>query len=366
MIQTISSAGRGGRFRSVIRPCGLFLMYLIQLTAAAMPSRTTAAGLPVSAADLIEVADISGVTVSPNKELVVFRVEMPDVAANREHLKWFVARLDGTEPAHEIADAGDPIWDSAGQASNEEPTWASDSKSFYFRALHGEEVQLWRASIVHPSVEQLTNDAADIDSYGVDVTRNALFYVVRATRDEIKEAEKSQYVNGVVLDSTVQMHTAVLNNFPYHGRMATLRYTTSDRSILLNDRPERVKVLDLAAKTAHDAGSQELVAYQRLMPPPAMPASAGRVAIEQEPHGNRIAFFEKTAGSKWYTGPVSQYFLKWAASQETSASTHCPDPACTNTKGGDCDGARMEGRYSSFPSSPLGYLLFTDGIYTRT
>jgi len=53
--------------------------------------------------DLVEIVDISAVTVSPDASHVAFRVEKPDVAANTVRMAWYVQRVDGRDIAKPIA-----------------------------------------------------------------------------------------------------------------------------------------------------------------------------------------------------------------------------------------------------------------------
>lgn len=335
----MKALGGAGTRRAIARDHNLFRkmtsarLLASQLLLIFVSAPTAAAERPVTISDLIEVVDISDVAISPDETVAAVRVEKPDVASNRVALTWYVVPLEGNGLPQVVADGGEPVWNDAGLTSDEEPIWSDDSRWLYFRALHGEEVQVWRASRYQNGVEALTSDAADVERFVVDSGGRRVLYTVRATRDEIKQAERYEYMNGVLLDQTVQVHTSLLYNFPYHGRMTTLRRSSSAWMTLLGDRPPRVRVLDIDSRKVHDASPSERLEYQRLTSAAGSMSSWQREGPTSTRDGSKVAFFEQISPlmDKDF-GPAKRYRLSWHASKAAAAATVCNDPACTLTR----------------------------------
>jgi len=227
-----------------------------------------AAGQPMTARDLIEVCDISGMSLSPDGRTLVVRAEQPDVATNVVRLTWYAIPLPSELDAKPmvIADGGQPIWNAPSLVTPEKVQWSTDSTWMYYRALHGEEVQIWRARRDGSKAEQVTSDSADVQDYLLDEKGERLFYSVGASREEIKRIEREQYEHGIVIDPTVAVDESLLNNWQYHGRMTTLRRNLShDLFVVAGPGIVSVRTIDLDTRILRETTETEQQEFTKLL-----------------------------------------------------------------------------------------------------
>lgn len=294
---------------------------------------------PLSVNELVAVNRLTDLLVSPDGRLAVVRVVGQSIDANALDLAWHVVDLaDGR--SSRLAEAGEPIWNPNGGLEAEAPQWSADSRRLYYRALHGEEVALWRADVATLSATKLTSEAADVLAFAVDPDGQIHVALAGATREEIKAAELGERDTGVLVDSTIITGFPVHRGFPVHGRMATVRYPgrgpSSSQVGLLASRPATVLTLDPAT----------------LAPAPAAPAISARF---QRPWRARsgVRFFEQGAarfvpsdvgaaaqsdastaslvessGSAGEGAPRSGLTLTATPRRDRASTMTCSDPAC--------------------------------------
>lgn len=111
---------------------------------------------------LVEMADYSGLTPSPDGRFVAFRVERGSVQENRYTSRWWVVPVDGSSPPWDVGDGGEPLRLS-GWPLNERAAWSEDQQWIYYRAVHAGAVQVWRARYRGGEAVQVTDDAADVE-----------------------------------------------------------------------------------------------------------------------------------------------------------------------------------------------------------
>ena len=85
--------------------------------------------------DMVEMATLSSVSVSPDQRWVAYRQEEASIAENRRRLSWWAAPTDGSRPPARLAAGGEPVWTDAGPSDAEAPQWSSDGQWLYFRAV---------------------------------------------------------------------------------------------------------------------------------------------------------------------------------------------------------------------------------------
>lgn len=287
------------------------------------------------ARDLIEVRGLSGVAISPDGEVAVVRLDYADSLENVMKLTWHLVPLNGRDTPQPLVDGGEPIWNSGGILTEEQPQWSPDSRWIYFRSLKGEEAQVWRIARDGSQLEQITRDEANVISFVLNPTGRKLFYLVKATREEIEREEAREDREGVVLDEFVDAHDAVVRNFPHLGRMTTLRrdLAHSFYPLLTNAHP-RIKVLDVDTREVHEADAAEIEEYHQLNgesdPPPRTDIASWR----QRPVGNGVAFFQEVVGAttsqKGDAGAQGnlELELRWSKSGDVSRSVTCTKPLC--------------------------------------
>lgn len=271
----------------MVRLWALVLVALIGGAASAAPTTT----------DLLALKDVLAPSLSPDGRYVAYRIDQADVTANRRTASWWIAPTDRSEPPRRVSDGGIAIWQSSGGAVIEAPTWAPDGKAFYFRALIGGAVQVWRSPIEGGQAAPITDDAADVRSFQLSADKRGIDYVVGATRAEIVKAERESNDAGVVVDDRVDLRQALFDAVEINGRLASQRLTGRwvQRGGLLDSAPNKVWRVDLAG--------------------------AGRVPSP----GSPLVDTRRSSDGFW-TVPSSGPFR---AEATTSGQTHvCDQPAC--------------------------------------
>lgn len=206
-----------------------------------------------SVRDLVELTDLSAISISPDGRLAAFRTERASIERNDYSLEWKLVPLDGSAPARAIAGAGGPIWADAGVIVAEPPVWSPDSRTIYYRALVDEEVQVWRAS-VDGHVQRLTSDPADVERFALSVDGKSLTYTAGAAREAIRRAEEDEYDEGIRIDATIDPAQNLYRSARINGRLASQRLTGRwfARAGLLWAAPKRTMVLDLDTLAVRD------------------------------------------------------------------------------------------------------------------
>ena len=208
--------------------------------------------------DLVELTDLSGVSISPDGRYAAFRTERASIERNDYALEWRLVALDGSAPAHAIAGAGSPIWRDAGVIVAEPPVWSLDSRSIYYRALINGEVQVWRAS-VDGQAQPVTHDPADVERFTLSADGKTLSYRVGASREAIRRAEEEEYDSGIRIDATIDPAQNLFQSARINGRQASQRLTGRwfARAGLLWAAPKRIMILDLGSRKVHEQTAPE-------------------------------------------------------------------------------------------------------------
>lgn len=213
---------------------------------AAVAQQTLPAAVPqpVTTRELVEVRELSALTLSPDGQTALVRVDSRSLANNTTELTWRLISLATGEVRH-LGDAGEPFWNVNGGLDTIAPQWSSDSAWVYYRGLRDGQAQVWRISADGKHREQVTSFDADVQGFDLEPSGTLHVAIEGATRAEIVAAEQGEYERGVLVDSTIIPGYRVVQNFPVNGRMATYRNLPSldgswRRGTLLGDRPLRV------------------------------------------------------------------------------------------------------------------------------
>src|SRR5690606_31712738 len=75
---------------------------------------------------LVEVADISGLAVSPDGRTLAFRLEHASVERNAWQSAWYVQDMEGHLPPRRVGDGGEPLHDIAGTTVPGQAQWSPD------------------------------------------------------------------------------------------------------------------------------------------------------------------------------------------------------------------------------------------------
>ncbi|MGE4036007.1 MAG: Atxe2 family lasso peptide isopeptidase [Parvularculaceae bacterium] len=213
----IFAAMRALSFKS---PCAAIMVALVL----GVFSSTASASADLSPRRLVEMTDISGVAVSPDGRMVVFREETPSIEQNVTRAAWYVADIDSEDPPLRIGDGGVVLHDGAGGVISETPQWSPDSRWIYFRAFIDGEIQVWRASTDGDRMEAITNDGADVESFRLSRDGRSLLYETGPSRAEIRRAERAEYDQGIRFDNTTDGAQNLFRAFPINGQLSSHRF----------------------------------------------------------------------------------------------------------------------------------------------
>ena len=97
------------------------------------PPAAARAGAAPTVRELVEVADIEYLSVSPDGRRVAFRVQQASIERNSYRLGWHIADLS-TGEVRLVADGGAPIYTN-GQIEGEPAVWSPDGRHIFHRAL---------------------------------------------------------------------------------------------------------------------------------------------------------------------------------------------------------------------------------------
>jgi dipeptidyl aminopeptidase/acylaminoacyl peptidase len=215
------------------------------LAAAASGADAQDGGIPV--ADLLRVADFSGLSASPDGRSVVFRIERADLLSNSYPTAWHAWTAEGG--VRTLGGGGDVIHVDPGIPSHEAPVWSGDSAAIFFRALVRDEVQLWRAPLDGSGAAPVVADDSDIVSLSPADDGQGLTFVTGPSRDSIRRAEEEEYDSGILIEEHVDLAQNLFRGGIINGRRATQRLTGEwfSREGLLWRRPKAERYLDFAS-----------------------------------------------------------------------------------------------------------------------
>lgn len=200
---------------------------------------------PVSIEDLVAVADIGSLSLSPDGARLAFRVERAEIAGDRYRLDWFVADLAAGRVTH-VADGGEPITADPGLIRPEKPVWAPDGGHFFHRRRVNGAIEIWQANADGSAARPAVTGAADVESV-IPLGPKYLAYSIGPARHEIEAAEAREYAEGILVDASVDLAQPLFRGGLVEGRLASQRLTGNwfERAGLLWREPRRHFRLDL-------------------------------------------------------------------------------------------------------------------------
>lgn len=299
---------------------------------------TDSAPRGITTLDLVQVGQLSGLSMSPDQKFAVVRLDRDNVDRNKTDLTWYRVRLkDGK--LNRVCHAGDPLWDTNGGLEGAVPQWSADGKWVYFRSLEGQQVQVVRCEADGAKREQVTEAEADVQDFIIDGNRTLHVALEGATREEIKHAESREYDAGVLMDDTTIPGFPVVRSFPYNGRMATYRTVRSPdavaggrRAPLLGDRPVRFVSMKLSERTmrpASNATEKQFTEWWAVSPD--APYDPSHRAEFVSPNGTQAIKTVRAEGSTLPATPTSRSgsLLQWS-DRKTGDISVCRETVCTD------------------------------------
>lgn len=227
------------------------------LAAAAAPAQAPAGDRrPVAVADIAEVAEISGVTLSPDGRQVAYRIGRPSIADNDVRLDWYVVPVDGGVQTH-IGSGGAAQFGGAGAIREQAPVWDADSKGLRFLALRDGAVGLWHWRAGSTLAAERVPDA-DIITFEPAEQGQAIRYVTGAPRTAIAAAERAAYDDGTLVDHRLDPMEPIAGGGIEDGKRVMMRLPGAwfARERILSDAPRTSTLLPVAIGAVGDAAPQ--------------------------------------------------------------------------------------------------------------
>ncbi|WP_282276340.1 Atxe2 family lasso peptide isopeptidase [Stenotrophomonas sp. PS02297] len=203
----------------------------------------------ISPRQLVEVADVDELVVSPGGDMVAFRVAQASVERNTYDSTWYVQRMDGTTLARRVGEGGHLLRESDGASlAPAGVLWSPDGRYLYYRALLDGRIAVWRAAVDGSDARVMTRDPADVRSFRLSPDGQLLRYGTGATREQTGDAEWEEYDSGIHIDETIPLGQGIFQSGYLDERRSTQRLFGSDviRSPLLARVPEHWREIDLA------------------------------------------------------------------------------------------------------------------------
>jgi acetyl esterase/lipase len=199
--------------------------------------------VPVTTEDLVELAEITAPTLSPDGRLIAYRVSRASVDTNTARLTWYVQDSEGRGTPVALAGGADRP-DASGVSVETAPVWDADSLGLRFLALSDGITTVWHWREDAALGAEIA-DEADVTDFGLSADGRALRYSVGATRAAIAAAERSAYRDGVVVDASVNVNQAIAGGVIEDGRRIMRRFSSGwfDNQRILWDAAKAEKTL---------------------------------------------------------------------------------------------------------------------------
>ncbi len=303
--------------------CRILVACLLTVSEAALPAVTH-----VGYRELIEMTELSGLTISPDGRWVAFRGHKLSVSSNTANLEWYVMPIEGGK-AVDLGSGGDPGWSPAGVFQTESPVWSQDSAAFYVRVARNQGHSLWRMYI-DGRAEKLTGAEGldgDIDSFCLDDTYHRIFLSLGPSSEALAAARAEELRSGVRLDDTVRPGAVLETNLPYGNGLGSVRWRQDGSPFVVGDSGKRrLFVHELRNGLTRESNASETHAYSTLCSTAVtsrVKASANGVTVEVTRGLNR------TIDSETDDTPGRLIMARSSASEKTQ----CRDERCKDFTG---------------------------------
>src|SRR6185312_11427133 len=173
----------------------------------------------ISPRRLLEVTDLGNPVISPDGRYVAFRSERASLERNTYDTTWYVQALDGKSPPLRVGDGGAPLREYvSGLVLPSPAVWSPDGRWIYYRARLDGRTSIWRAAADGSGARAVTSDPADVRDFMLSGDGQTLTYSVGATREEVVNAEESEYDRGIRIDDTVNIAAGLFRSSRLDGR----------------------------------------------------------------------------------------------------------------------------------------------------
>jgi len=252
----------------------------------------------ISSTMIVEMREITSVSVSPSGQLAVVGICHANPRTNKRELSWVVVPLREGGTLKEVP-AGEEIYDPSapGALLSRQALWSSDSKWFFYLRRDGEEVQLWETRADGRATRQVTRSKSDLIDLKRSSEANVFIVQLAPDREALRRAEQDENRNGILYDDHVIGEFPLTRTLPVIDRWRSVRRTDngeyvppgwSGRTTAFFDvRSHNLRAADgLAPKTLAPAGENgtNTVSIVALNPMPKNQSYyVGQYTLELEP-----------------------------------------------------------------------------------
>ena len=276
--------------------------------------------------DVMQIRDVGGQTgdvglsVSPNGAHLAFEMHQPDLRNDTYRVAWFIASAHQPSAPVNVGDAGDPELFRLTEASGyrqgawipETAAWLPDSSAIVYRRKVGGAIQVWLSSL-SGSQQQLTANAADVESFSLSADGSKLLFATDAPRAERRRARAEAAREGYLFQADTPMS--------FSGDLYFSRYA------LLGGKP-RIWTYEIETRTERPASTEEVAEFQRLLSSEAdelRTLGYGARYLARTRDGNSVAWLAPASPDKTGVSPPLALF----ASRKSDGPIRCAAAECT-------------------------------------
>ena len=178
----------------------------------------------ISSNMIVEMREITSVSVSPDGGLAVVGICHPNPRVNKRELSWVIVPLRESGTIRVIP-AGEEIYNpnASGTLLTRQALWSRDGKWFFYLRRDGEEMQLWETRSDGSTSRQVTHSSSDL----IDLERSSdpdKFIVQLAPdRAALKKAEDDEYRSGILYDDHIIGGFPLTRTLPFIDRWRSMR-----------------------------------------------------------------------------------------------------------------------------------------------
>jgi len=198
---------------------GLFVLSVL------LALRISHAGESISSSMIVEMRQITSVSVAPDGARAVISICHPNPRTNRNELSWVIVPLRGTAKPITLP-AGEEVSDPAGPGAilSQQAQWSRDGKWFFYLRRDGAEVQLWETAWNGDKSRQVTHSKADLIGLAASADPNELMLTLAPDRDYLDKAEDEENRNGILYDDHIIGGYPVSETLPVIDRWRNFRH----------------------------------------------------------------------------------------------------------------------------------------------
>jgi Prolyl oligopeptidase family len=188
--------------------------------------RSSYADSQISSSMMVEMREITSVSMSPDGARVVIGLCHPNPRTNEMELSWVIIPLRGAGKPITLP-AGDEISDPSAQGASlrQQAQWSRDGKWFFYIRRDGAEVQLWETASNGRMTRQVTHSKSDLIGLAPSADPDELIVTLAPDRDRLNKAEEDEDRNGILYDDHIIGGQPLSETLPMIDRWRNVRYT---------------------------------------------------------------------------------------------------------------------------------------------